>query len=86
ECAANGKYISLLNYSTTDVIDISKWMLKQSTDSASEIQYIIPDGVVLKQGIELRIYSKLGNANADRSSNENTLSRLVNNNVTSWGM
>ncbi|CAF4167316.1 unnamed protein product, partial [Adineta steineri] len=84
ECAANGKYISLLNYSTTDDIDISKWMLKQSTDSASEIQYIIPDGVVLKQGIELRIYSKLGSANKDRSSNENTHSRLVNNNVTSW--
>ncbi|CAF1082165.1 unnamed protein product [Adineta steineri] len=86
ECAANGKYISLLNYSTTDNIDISKWILKQRTDSASEIQYIIPDGVVLKQGIELRIYSKLGSANADRSSNENTLSRLVNNNVTSWGV
>ena len=82
ECAANGKYISMVNYSTSKDIDISRWTLKQRVDSSQEIRYTIPEGVRLPQGRELRIYAKLSGGN----TNEASVQQLVNNNIVSWGM
>jgi hypothetical protein len=80
-----------VNYSTNKDTDISRWMLKQRTDSKTELKYTLPDGSQLSAGGELRIYSKLGADAAQFSSNYDVVSlplqqKLVNNNVVSWGM
>ncbi len=91
ECAASGKYISLMNHSTNKDIDVSRWVLKRRIDSAAELLYTLPEGVRLHPGNELIIYSKLG-ADAARSSSNNCLAsslsqkELVSTNVDSWGM
>ncbi|CAF1080098.1 unnamed protein product [Adineta steineri] len=87
ECAANGKYISLVNHSSNKDIDISRWVLKQRIDSTSEIRYTIPNGTRLQQGKELRIYSK-HNADLANGSAISALvqKQLVNNDVASWGV
>ncbi|CAF1408071.1 unnamed protein product [Adineta steineri] len=87
ECAANGKYISLVNHSSNKDIDISRWVLKQRIDSTSEIRYTIPNGTRLQQGKELRIYSK-HNADLANGSAISALvqKQLVNKDVASWGV
>jgi len=84
ECASNGTYISLVNYSTNQNIDISGWVLKRHSDTGTKIRYVIPDGVRLEPGRELRIYTK---SNWNSSTFESILyKKLVNNNLVSWGM
>ncbi len=84
ECAPNGTYISLVNYSTNQTIDISGWVLKQHSDTGTKIRYVIPDGVRLEQGRELRIYTKLHGSSGTIEST--SYKKLVNNNLVSWGM
>jgi hypothetical protein len=83
ECAPNGAYISLANYSTSKDVDISKWMLKRHIDSRTKLRYKIPDGVRLKRGNEVRIYTKSSASTAIESSSYQI---LVNNDLSSWGM
>ncbi len=91
ECAASGRYISLVNPSMNKAIDVSGWMLKRRIDSAAELLYIIPKGVQLQPGTELIIYSKLG-ANAVESSSDHPAvssllhQEIVTSDVASWGM
>ncbi len=84
ECAPNGKYISLVNYSTSQDIDISRWMLTRHIDSETKILYTIPDRVRLKRDSELRIYTKTGGGTTAESSS--SYKKLVNNDLVSWGM
>jgi hypothetical protein len=83
ECAPNGTYISLVNYSTNKDIDISGWKLKRHIGSVTKLRYTIPDGIRLKRNSELRIYAQSGGGAAAGSSSYN---KLVNNELTSWGM
>jgi hypothetical protein len=90
ESAASGRYISLVNHSTSRDIDISGWVLKRHVDLQTELLYTLPDGVRLQQGKELIIYSKLGAA-AQSSSNNRVgapllQQELVSNDLDSWGM
>ncbi|CAF3243820.1 unnamed protein product [Rotaria sp. Silwood2] len=80
ECSLDGAYISLVSSLATNEIDISRWMLKQNTDSGKQLQYTIPDGTLIERNGELRIYSKVGNATAGSSSGQ----KLVNNDIASW--
>ncbi|UJR20187.1 hypothetical protein I4U23_023319 [Adineta vaga] len=92
ECVPNGKYISLLNYSASTDVDISRWVIKQHINSAPDIRYTIPNDVRLQQGKELRIYSKLNSG--EISSYTSAISALVqqqqqplvNNDLLSWGI
>ncbi|CAF1116324.1 unnamed protein product [Adineta ricciae] len=93
ECAANGRYISLVNYSSSTDVDISRWVIKQQVNSASDIRYTIPKGVRIEQGKELRIYSK--RYAGDVPSHGSTISALVQqqqqqplvtNDLPSWGI
>ncbi len=84
ECAPNGKYISLVNHSANQDIDISRWMLTRHIDSETKILYTIPDRVRLKRDSELRIYTKAGGGTTAESSS--SYKKLVNNDLVSWGM
>ncbi|CAF1255120.1 unnamed protein product, partial [Adineta ricciae] len=75
ECAANGRYISLVNYSSSTDVDISRWVIKQKMDSASDIRYTMPKGIRIEQGKELRIYSN--RSAGDVSSHGSAISALV---------
>ncbi|CAF0868179.1 unnamed protein product [Adineta ricciae] len=87
ECAVNGKYIVLLNHSTSKDIDLSRWVIKQRTDAGPNIRYVIPDGVRLQHGKELKIYSKLGAETANQSTISALVQyQLVNNDLSSWGV
>ena len=91
ECAFDGTYIALLNYSSGKDIDISKWIIKQRIDGKMEILCRLPNGLRLQSGGELRIYSRQGAAAAKsitRYRNITCLAQeeLVNNDVVSWGM
>lgn len=82
----NGKYIVLLNHSTSKDIDLSRWVIKQRTDAGPNIRYVIPDGVRLQHGKELKIYSKLGAETANQSTTSAAVQyQLVNNDLSSWG-
>lgn len=83
----NGKYITLNNTSTSKDVDLSRWVLKQQTDSGPNIRYTIPDGVRLQHGRELRIYSRSGAESANQGAVSSVVQyQLVNNDVSSWGM
>ncbi|CAF0902809.1 unnamed protein product [Adineta ricciae] len=87
ECAVNGKYIVLLNHSTSKDIDLGRWVIKQRTDAGPNIRYVIPDGVRLQHGKELKIYSKLGAETANQSAISALVQyQLVNNDLSSWGV
>jgi hypothetical protein len=64
-------------------IDISGWILNRHIDSATKVHYTIPDGVRLKRGSELRIYTKSGGGTTAESL---SYKKLVNNDLVSWGM
>jgi tetrahydrodipicolinate N-succinyltransferase len=73
-----------VNYSTNNTIDISKWILtKQHINSEKKVRYIIPNGIRLEPGRELRIYAKLNGGAAEEST---SYQKLVNNDLVSWGM
>lgn len=90
ECAASGKYISLVNHSSTQDVDLSKWTLKRRFDSSSDILYTIPEGTRLKHGKELTIYSKIGADALDSSASLRTMTmpseELITHDLVSWGM
>lgn len=90
ECAASGKYIVLVNHSSTQDVDISKWVLKRRLDSVSDVLYTIPNGTELKHSEELTIYSKIGADAVDASLNyQGTLTpnrEIVSHEIASWGM
>jgi hypothetical protein len=91
ECAASGKYITLVNHSTNKAIDISRWTLKRRIDSATDVLYKLPEEVRLQQGRELIIYSKQGAGTAQSSSDNRVVStssheELVSTDLDSWGM
>jgi hypothetical protein len=80
-----------MNHSTNKDIDISRWVLKRRVESATESVYTIPEGVWLRRGEDLIIYSKLGAAATKLSSTNVVIASslhqyLVCDNVTSWGM
>lgn len=81
ECAPNGSYISLMNFSARKSIDISRWsLLRHIIDTNTKLHYTIPDGYRLEHGRELRIYAKFFH-NSWRDPQV-----LVNNNIDSWSM
>ncbi|CAF1024786.1 unnamed protein product [Rotaria sordida] len=91
ECPFDSTHICLTNQSTNTTIDISRWQLIRRVDSQVVLQYILPDGLQLKPGSELRIYSKLGAEVAEKSSNESIFSsslyqKIVLNDVYSMGI
>jgi hypothetical protein len=86
ECAPNGTYISLMNYSTNKNIDISRWMLTRQIDSIKKLQYTVPDGIRLVPDGELRIYAKLNGSGGGGPTESISYQKLINNNLTSWGM
>ncbi|UJR08457.1 hypothetical protein I4U23_012727 [Adineta vaga] len=87
ECSVNGKFISIVNHSTSKEIDLSRWVIKQRTDAGPNIRYIIPDGVRLQHGKELKIYSRSGAETANQSAISALVQyQLVNNDISTWGV
>jgi hypothetical protein len=85
ECAPNAAFISLVNYSKSKTIDLSKWVLTRNIESVPKFRYTIPDGVRLEPGSELRIYAK-SSSGAVTAYQSSSYHRLVNNDLVSWGM
>jgi hypothetical protein len=83
EIAPNGKYISLVNSSSSKDIDLARWQIKQHVDSTPKIRYTIPEGVRLVRGGELRIYAQSGSNSISESA---SYQKLMNNEIISWGM
>ena len=89
-CPSDGIYISLMNTSSKNEVDISKWILKQIIDAKTELRYTLPDRFRLQPGGELRIFSKQG-ANAAKSSSSgratplSSRQELTNNDAATWG-
>jgi hypothetical protein len=75
-----------MNYSKNKTIDISRWVLTRTIDTAPKLRYTIPDGVRLEQGRELRIYAKLNGGGGGGAAESTSYQKLVNNNLVSWGM
>lgn len=63
-----------MNQSANVTINISRWHLKRLVDSKITLDYILPDGLLLQPGNELRIYSKLGSEITQASLNESDFS------------
>ncbi len=72
-----------MNHSTNNTIDISKWILTRHIDTEKKIRYILPNGIRLEPGRELRIYGKINRGAAGEST---SYQKLVNNDLVSWGM
>ncbi|CAF1244944.1 unnamed protein product [Rotaria sordida] len=91
ECPLDSTYIRLMNQSASAVIDISRWLLKRRVDSKMVLQYTLPNGLRLLPGSELRVYSKLGGAVAQKSSDQSAFSsslhqQIILNDVFSMGI
>jgi hypothetical protein len=77
-----------MNHSTKEDVDLSRWVLKRSIDSRTELRYTIPDRIHLQPGGILRIYSKSAASAAKSSAGYRDVSsrqELVNNEAVSWG-
>jgi hypothetical protein len=83
ECAPNGTYIGLINFSKNKIIDLSKWFVTQYIDTKIKILYKIPDGIQLEPGGELRIYTKL--IENITTSGITPYRTLINTEINSWG-
>ncbi|CAF1297885.1 unnamed protein product [Adineta ricciae] len=58
DCAPDGKCITLENSSLDKDVDVSNWTLKRRVEGSPEISYIIPYGLIIKHGNELKIYAR----------------------------
>jgi hypothetical protein len=83
ECAPNGTYISLMNFSKNKIINLSKWLLTRHIDSTIKILYKIPDGIQLEPNRELRIYTQL--SENIFTSGTTSYRKLINTEINSWG-
>ena len=88
ECAPDGAYISLVNHSPEKTIEISKWTIQRRIDGKPYLRYILPDGMRLRPGNELRIYAERGAAASQSLKKYRSPSRheIVNHDIDSWGM
>ena len=89
ECPLDNTYVCLINHSTNKYINISGWIIKRHVDLTLEYEYKLPDGIHLPPGGELKIYSTLGNAAAQFSSNYESVcsslhQKLIINDLLSW--
>lgn len=79
-----------MNHSAKD-IDVSNWLIKRRIDSANDVSYQLPDGVLLQQNTELIIFSKLGAGSAGTTTHHRVVSagthqEIVCSDLSSWGM
>ncbi|CAF1316266.1 unnamed protein product [Adineta ricciae] len=81
DCAPDGKCITLENSSLDKDVDVSNWTLKRRVEGSSEISYIIPYGLIIKHGNELKIYAR-----GAQNAHHRPPSQVVNDQLDSWGM
>ena len=81
DCAPDGKCITLENSSLDKDVDVSNWTLKRRVEGSPEISYIIPYGLIIKHGNELKIYAR-----GAQNAHHRPPSQVVNDQLDSWGM
>ncbi|CAF4570980.1 unnamed protein product [Rotaria sp. Silwood1] len=81
DCTPDGKCITLENSSTDKDVDVSNWTLKRRVEGSSEISYIIPYGLIMKHGTELKIFAR-----SAQNAHHRPPSEVVNDKLDSWGM
>ncbi|CAF0743177.1 unnamed protein product [Didymodactylos carnosus] len=80
DCAPDGKFIVLENGSSEKDVDVSNWTIRRRVDGGIDMQYVIPYGVIIKHGKELKIYAK------NAQGYNHPPYEIVNDKLDSWGM
>ncbi|CAF0727732.1 unnamed protein product, partial [Didymodactylos carnosus] len=80
ECAPSGKFIILENASTDKDVDVSNWVIRRRVDGNPDIQYVIPYGLTIKRGKELKIYAR------NAQGYQRPPYEIINDKIDSWGM
>lgn len=79
ECSPDGKVIILENTSRNKDIDLTQWVLKRRVDSAPQLEFKFPEGLVLKANKLVRIWAR--GAGKDQPPSD-----IINQETDSWGV